>query len=322
MEKSKKTNIMVGGQALIEGIMMRGPNKMAAVARKQDGELAVKEEDCPQLKEKYPVLGWVIIRGVVNLITSLKIGLGALTWSAEFYPEEEVEKPSRFDLWLEKNFKSVEKAVTGVAMVLAFVIAIGLFTVLPTLIGGWLGLADSDWRNAVETGIRLVIMVCYMVLVSRMKDIQRTFAYHGAEHKAIACHEAEAELTVENVKKYSRFHPRCGTSFLLMVVLISMAAFLMASTIFPFLPWDHAFLRVVFRLSLLPFVVAVSYEVNRLVGKHDNRLTRILRAPGLAMQKLTTREPDDGMIEVAIEALRRVIPAEEGAVESKDDAQG
>lgn len=312
MAKPKTFRTAIGGQALIEGIMMRGPEKTAAVARRPDGVMVFRESKTPSPKEICPIFGWVLIRGVINFVSSLKAGMDALTWSAEFFPEEENEKPTKFDRWIEKNGKSVEKMITGISMVLALVLAVALFTVLPTLIGGWLGLEDGPLRNVAETGIRLVILLLYMMLVSLMKDIQRTFAYHGAEHKTIACYEAGQELTADNVRGHTRFHPRCGTSFLLMVVLVSMLAFLLASTILPFLPWENTLLRVLMRLALLPLVVSISYEINRLVGRYDNLLTKILRAPGLWLQRITTREPDDGMIEVGIEALRRVLPDEEG----------
>jgi uncharacterized protein YqhQ len=187
-----------------------------------------------------------------------------------------------------------------------------MFTVLPTYIGGLLVGEHGFARNALETGLRLVILLAYMILVSQTKDIKRTFAYHGAEHKAIACYENGDELTVERTKTYSRFHPRCGTSFLLTVILVSMAAFLLLSIPLQALELGNTFVRAGMRLALLPFVVAASYEINRLVGRKDNIATRIFRSPGLAMQRITTREPSDDMIEVALEALKKVVPEQEG----------
>jgi uncharacterized protein YqhQ len=243
----------------------------------------------------------------------MAIGMKALFWSADQIELSEAteDKPAE---------KGIGKGWFVLSMFAALVLVIGMFTVLPTLIGGWL----SPWigeqsflRNAAETALRLVILLTYMLLVSRTKDIKRTFAYHGAEHKAIACYEAGGALTVDECRGHSRFHPRCGTSFLLTVVLISMVAFLLLSI--PLQSLDvfenrlgNNFLRVGMRLALLPFVIAVSYEINRLVGRTDNIISRVFRAPGITMQRITTREPDDDMIEVALDALRRVVPDETG----------
>ncbi|MDR1669904.1 MAG: DUF1385 domain-containing protein [Oscillospiraceae bacterium] len=315
----KKTSI--GGQALLEGVMMRGPSKYAAVVRSPGG-LLVKEEAAPYPKDRHPILGWVFIRGVCNFVQSMSIGMKALFWSADQTVAEgsnqEAEGGGK------SGQKGIGKGTFAISMALALVLVVGLFTYLPTLLSGLIPAfqkpADAAelpvhinfLRNLFETFLRLVILLTYMLLVSQTKDIKRTFAYHGAEHKSIACYEAGDELTVENARKNSRFHPRCGTSFLLTVVLISMVVFLLISLPLQMLAWDNAFLRMGVRLALLPFVVAISYEVNRLVGRSDNILSRIVRAPGLLMQRITTREPDDGMLEVALDALKRVVPAEEG----------
>ncbi len=305
----------IGGQALIEGIMMRGPDKTAIVVNGPNGQ-EVKEYKNVSYKEKFPPAGWAFIRGVVGLVTSLKQGMAALTWSAGFFPEDEGE-PSKFDAWLENKLgsKKAEKLVTTIAMALGLILAVGLFTILPTFLVGLFNeaLGSGVLRNLVETAIRLVILLGYMLLVSRMKEIQRVFSYHGAEHKTIACYEAGDALTVENVRKHSRFHPRCGTSFLLMVVIIGFVSFLWVSedTLGPI--GDITVVRILLRFAMLPIVVGVSYEVNRLIGRHDNVLTRVLRAPGLALQNFTTREPDNSMIEVGIAALTYVLPKEKGA---------
>jgi uncharacterized protein YqhQ len=302
----------IGGQALLEGVMMRGPAGYAAVVRTKEG-LAVKEARAPFLKEKHPILGWLFIRGVCNFIQSMAIGMKALFWSADQIEIEEAteDKPAQ---------KGIGKGFFALTMLLALVLVVGMFTVLPTFIGSllaqWIG-EQSFARNAVETGLRLVILLTYMLLVSQTKDIKRTFAYHGAEHKAIACYEAGGGLTVGETREYSRFHPRCGTSFLLTVVLISMIAFLLLSLPLQSIEFfenrlGNNFLRVAMRLSLLPFVVAISYEINRFVGRTDNIFSKIFRAPGIAMQRITTREPTDDMIEVALDALKRVVPKEEG----------
>ena len=317
-EKDFKTTI--GGQAIIEGIMMRGPQKTAIVVRGPEG-LVTKVEDTVSPKKKYPILGWLFIRGVINFVLSMKIGMSALNYSASFFPEGEDEdgadaEPSKFDKWLEEKLgsKRVEKLVIGFALVLGIILALGLFVLLPTFLGSLLVpvLGTGFLRKLAETVIRLILLLGYMILVSLTKDIKRVFSYHGAEHKSIACYEADTELTVENVKSFSRMHPRCGTSFLLTVVIISLVVFLLIQAIFSELAWSNFFLRVGINLAMLPFVVAISYELNQLVGKHDNFLTRFLRAPGLWMQKITTREPDDSMIEVGIEAIRLVIPEQKG----------
>lgn len=313
MSEQKQFKTTIGGQALMEGIMMRGPERTVAVVRAPEG-LVYKESDTKLLKDRYPIAGVPVIRGAIALVSSLKMGMEYLTWSAEYYPEEETDKPSKLDLWLEKHSKGAEKVVMGVAMVLAVILAVGLFTVLPTFLGGLLEpvLGSGFLRNLCETLLRVALLIGYMALVSRMKDIKRTFMYHGAEHKSIACYEAGEALTVENVRRHSRFHPRCGTSFLLTAVLTSLIVFLLMSSVFTFLDWNNNLLRVGVRLLMLPLVVGVSYEINRYAGAHDNVFSRILRAPGLWLQRLTTVEPDDGMIEVGIEALTRVIPAQRG----------
>ncbi|MCL2003269.1 MAG: DUF1385 domain-containing protein [Oscillospiraceae bacterium] len=321
MKKGFRTSI--GGQALLEGVMMRGPAKYAAVVRTKDG-LTVKEEPAPYLKEKYPVMGWLFVRGVCNFIQSMAIGMKALFWASDQIELEEDEKDAEEGAEEKLSFKlsrkGIGKGTFAIATVLALAFVVGLFTVLPTYIGGllspWLG-ERSFARNAAETGLRLVILLAYMLSVSQTKDIKRTFAYHGAEHKAIAAYEAGGDLTVEDTRRYSRFHPRCGTSFLLTVVVISMAAFLLLSIPLQSLElFEHRlgdnFLRVAMRLALLPFVVGISYEINRLVGRTDNIFSKIFRAPGIAMQRITTREPDDDMLEVALDALKRVIPEEKG----------
>ena len=309
MKKPFRTSI--GGQALLEGVMMRGPSGYAAVVRTPEG-LTVLEKEVPFLKEKCKIFGWVFIRGVCNFIQSMAIGMKTLFWSADQVEIEEAteDKPAK---------KGLGKGLFALTGLIAIVMVVGLFTVLPTYVGGLLSsrfdwYADSGFaRNAAETGLRLIILFLYMVLASQTKDIKRTFGYHGAEHKAIATYEAGEELTVENVRKRPRFHPRCGTSFLLTVVFVSMVAFLLVSI--PLQAWElsNTFVRAAIRLSLLPIVIAISYEINRLIGRTDNVFSKVFRAPGIAMQRITTNEPDDEMIEVAIDALQRVVPKEEAS---------
>ncbi len=318
MGKDKNFKTMIGGQALIEGVMMMGPDKIAMVVRGPEG-LVTQQKKLESIKNKHPILGWPIIRGVVNFVRSMSTGMKALMWSAEFFPEGEDEEtpgkePSRFSKWLDNKLSSekAQKTAMTISMVFGIVLALGVFMLLPAFLTGLIGGAlakGSIVRNLLEGAVRLAILVGYLLLVSRMKDIQRVFSYHGAEHKTIACYEAGQELTVDNVRSFPRLHPRCGTSFLFTVVIISILVFSLM------VPFDNMALRVVSRLVLLPVVVALSYEVNRLVGRYDNWLTRILRVPGLMMQKLTTNEPDDSMIEVGIESLKLALPDEQGADE-------
>jgi uncharacterized protein YqhQ len=303
----------IGGQALIEGIMMLGPDKKAIVVRKSDGELAVQEEPRKLIKDKCAILGWPLIRGVVNFGSSMVNGVRALFWSADFVPEDEQEEPSKLDLWLEKHLGSekVASLAVAVAVVLGIAFSVGLFFLLPTFIAGFFDrfLTSPIVHNLIEGVIRIVIFLLYLFLCSRTKDMRRVFSYHGAEHKTIFCYEAGLPLTVENVRIQPRHHPRCGTSFLFVVIVVSI---LLSSVVFTYVEWSNLWVRVGLHLLLLPIVVAISYEFNRLVGRHDNWLTRILTKPGLWMQNFTTFEPDDSMIEVGIEALRLVIPEEKG----------
>ena len=306
----EKFKTLIGGQALIEGIMMQGPDKRAIVVRGPEG-LVTKVEP---LKKRTGILKWPLIRGVVSFGSSMVSGVKALMYSAEFFPEEEDAQPSKFDQWLEKKLGSekMEKAVISFSVFLGALFSIVLFILLPTLLSGlfdrWIH--NAVIRSLIEGLIRIAIFMGYMILVSRMKDMRRVFSYHGAEHKTIRCYEARLPLTVENVRPQTRLHPRCGTSFLFVVVAISILLFALVSAV---LPMSGMLVRLLVRLALLPVVVAISYECNRFVGRHDNRLTRILSAPGMWFQHFTTNEPDDSMIEVAIEALKLVIPDEAGA---------
>lgn len=306
----------IGGQALIEGILMRGVDRQAIVIRSQEEGLVTKVEELKLIKEKYPVLGWPLIRGVVNFVDSMAKGMKALTYSAQFMPEEEQEQPSKLDLWIEKKFGSekAEKFIIAVALVMGLALAVGLFIFLPTLLVGLIPGIQSGHdgvRTLLEGIVKLTIFLAYMYGVSQMKDIKRLFSYHGAEHKTIFCYEHGQELTVENVRRESRFHPRCGTSFLLVVVILSIFVFILVNA---FLGVENVFLRMLVKIVLLPVVVALSYELNRWLGRHDDKpFSRILSWPGRQLQHLTTREPDDSMIEVAIEAMKLVIPDEPGA---------
>ncbi|WP_087065114.1 DUF1385 domain-containing protein [Intestinibacillus massiliensis] len=303
----KKTTI--GGQAIIEGIVMKGPRKSSTVVRKSDGELVIRDKDAAPLTEKSKVFGWPVVRGMVTLFMALKDGMEAINYSAQFFDDEEdAGEPSKFEQWLEKCLGSqkLEKLVMGFATVVGIALPVALFILLPTFLAGFLPEGvHSVVRNLIEGAVRVIIFLCFMWGVSHMKDIRRTFEYHGAEHKTIFCYEAGEELTVENVRRQGRFHPRCGTSFLFVVIII---ATLVSSLVFAFIQPTNPFVRALLHLLLLPLVVGLSYEVNRYAGRKDNTLTRALRWPGLKLQRLTVFEPDDSMIEVAIEAMRRVIP--------------
>ena len=301
----KKTSI--AGQALIEGILMRGPKKTAIVCRKPGGEMVVKEEPTGTMSHG----AWArlpVIRGVVSFWDSMKFGMSALMYSADFFDEGAEEPKSKFDLWLEKHFDEdkLEKVMMGVALIFGICIPIVLFILLPTFLAGFLG--DSlphVVRNLIEGLFRICIFLAFIYFTSRQSDVHRTYMFHGAEHKTIACYEAGMELTVDNVRTCSRLHPRCGTSFLFMVMIISILFFSLFS-------WSNVWVRMITRLAMLPVVAGVSYEINRFAGRHDNVLTDLLRKPGLALQRLTTAEPTDDMMEVAIEAMNRVIPENEG----------
>jgi len=322
-QTQEKFKTMIGGQALIEGIMMRGPEKDAIVTRNAEG---LHVETKPRtVRPKGSILTWPLIRGVVNFFDSQVVGVKALMRSADLSPEESQEEPSKFDQWLEKKLgnQRFQNAIIGLAVALGLGLSIFLFFLIPMLMGE----VFSIWvesivvRNLLEGLVRIIIFVAYMFLMSRMKEMRRVFAYHGAEHKTIRCYEAGLPLTVENVKAQTRMHPRCGTSFLLVVMILSILVFSVASSLLLAIVPDlkdilgGGWFRVVmilYKLLLLPLVVSVSYEINRWVGRHDNALTRGITAPGMWFQNFTTNEPDDSMIEVGIAALEAVLPQQEG----------
>jgi len=310
---------MIGGQALIEGIMMLGPEKRSIVVRKPDGELEVKTEPRRQIKERYPVAGLPFIRGVVNFCSSMYHGVTSLMWSAEFYPEdgEELEQePSKLEKWLDEKLGNEKFAsmVITFAMILGMLSSVGLFVLLPTALGGlimrFLPGCPLWVRNLVEGILKVVIFLGYLIACSHMKDIRRTFQYHGAEHKTIFCYEAGLPLTVENVRKQPKHHPRCGTSFLFVVIFMSIV---ISSVVFSFIQMENTFARMGMHLLMLPLIVALTYEINRYVGGHDGAVCRAIRAPGMGIQRWTTFEPDDSMIEVGIRALTEVLPSVKGA---------
>ena len=315
--KSCAFRTSIGGQALIEGVMMRGPEKQAIVVRDQEGNLGEKVEDLKFIKDRYPILGLPLVRGTVNFLAAMVNGVKALMYSADFYPDEEAAQPSKFELWLEKHLssKKLEQAVVTLAVVLGVGLSVFLFMVLPTFItGGILHFFPGFpmWgRNLVEGLLKIAIFLLYLIFCSKQKDIYRVFQYHGAEHKSIFCYEAGLPLTVENVRIQPRHHPRCGTSFLFVVIFVSI---IFSSVVFGIWPITNVWLRTLVHLLLLPLIVGVTYEFNRWVGRHvqDSRLAKVLTAPGMWLQNFTTNEPDDGMIEVAIRSLELVLPSEKG----------
>lgn len=309
-QKEEKTcyRTTIGGQALIEGIMMRGPKKQAIVVRTKDG-LVTKTEPVKLLKEKYPIVGWPVIRGAVNFIASMVAGVRALMFSAEQAEDEGGYEPSKLDKWIEEHIggEKADKIIVTLGVVLGVGLAVLLFFLMPTFLAGLIAplIQSNVVRNLVEGALRIIIFLGYLWLATRMEDIQRVWAYHGAEHKTIFCYEKGLELTVDNCRGQSRLHPRCGTSFLFIVMCVSILLFSLTE-------WPNLWVRIGLRLLLLPVVVGISYELIRWAGRYDNVFTRLISAPGKALQRLTTREPDDGMLEVAIEALKLVLPEKPG----------
>ena len=323
MANAEKFKTMIGGQALIEGIMMRGPEKDAIVVHTAEGMQV--EVNPRKTHPKGSPLTWPFLRGPVNFIDAQMVGIKALMHSADLNPDQ-AEEPTKFDLWLEKKLNNEKNKNTflGVIVAISLLFSIGLFFVLPMLIG----MIFEIWvknllvLNLLEGLVRVVILTGYMIFAARMQEMKRVFAYHGAEHKTISCYEAALPLTVENVRNQSRFHPRCGTSFLLVVVVLSILLFSVAST--TLLAWIPALaamqgsiayklIMMAFKLLLLPVVVSIAYEINRVVGKCDNWFTKLLVVPGLWMQRITTNEPDDDMIRVGIAAVEAVLPEKEGS---------
>lgn len=362
----KKTSI--GGQALIEGIMMRGPHKTVMAVRNSDGEIVTENMVTKQLKDKYKILGWPIIRGAVSMVESMLFGYKALMKSAELsdmLDEEETEKEPKKEKKNKKNAaetvtetaelinteesaeneataeaetaaetvpaeteataaakkpadKKDEKKESGlmavigvISMVLGVGLAIALFIYLPNLLFGYVNSLTGDkitaFQAAFEGILKIIIFIVYVAIVSQMKDIKRVFMYHGAEHKTIFCYEHGKELTVENIRTERRFHPRCGTSFLILMLIVSIIFYSIIAKIFPLIAANRL-IWMALKIVCLPIIVGLGYELIKLCGRHDNILTRIIAAPGVWVQRLTTKEPDDSMIEVAIVAMSAVIP--------------
>lgn len=297
MPKPEIKQTAIGGSAVIEGVMMRGPSKTALSVRSPEGAIKTEIEDnrpAPRAAK------WPLVRGVVNFAISVSGSFRAILRSAELAGLDAGEK-GKFELYLEKRFgKSAMRVLSPFVAVLSVALSLGLLVVLPSLFCDLFAM-PAGLRPAAEGVLKLVIFALYLALVSRMKEMRRVFAYHGAEHKAIAAYEAGEALTVESARGHSRFHRRCGTSFIFIVLIVSVAVF--AAVNAP--TWG---LRIGLKIALTPVIVGLAYEVIRFAGRRDNALTRALSAPGLAMQRLTTREPDDGQLEVALASLRAVLP--------------
>lgn len=297
----------IGGEALIEGVMMKGPDSIVIAVRKPDGEIHIDKKPYTMLSKRYSVLKLPIIRGAVGIFESMVIGVRSLMYSAEFVDiEEEQAKPSKVDAFLERLLgEKLQEAVIYFSVILAMLLGIGLFILLPNVIAGFMKFDKNSasgliYYNLFEGVIRMVLFVGYIALISKLKDIQRVFQYHGAEHKTIHCYENDEELTVENVRKYSTRHPRCGTAFLLIVMIVSIF-------VFSFIGWHSILVNILSRLVLIPLIAGISYEIIKAAGRSTWKHIKYVNAPGLALQRFTTIEPDDGQIEVAIAALKGVV---------------
>lgn len=311
---SKKTHkTSVGGQALIEGVMMQGPRGMATAVRKPDGEILTEYHEIKLLRNKNKFFNIPIIRGVVGFVESMIMGYKTLMYSAEVSGMEDFEEQdmSKFERWLNNKFgEKLVNFVVGLGSLIGVALAIVLFFYLPVLLfnkaNEWSGGVLTNYQGLIEGAVKILIFIIYIAAVSRMNDIKRLFMYHGAEHKSIACYEAGLDLNVENAKKCTRFHPRCGTSFIFVVLIFSIIVYTIVAKIFP----QIAAVRILWmllKLAFLPIIMGICYEFIRYAGRHDNLFVKIVSAPGLWMQRLTTREPTDDILEVGIAAIKAVI---------------
>ena len=305
----------VGGQAVLEGVMMKSGDDIALAVRKEDGTIEVKRSKHVSIRKKHKFLNIPLIRGCVNMVETLIMSMGTLEDSANMIGLDETEDETKFEKWLRKKFgDKLMNVIMGIGMVLGVILSVGLFVILPNLVTmGLNALCRNLWnftlpsfaQNAISGVMRIGIFVAYILLVSLMKDIRRTFEYHGAEHKSIACYEAGEELTPENAMKYSRLHPRCGTSFIIVILIISI----LATAFINWNTWPKIAIMLT-KIAMIPVIVGIGFEFLMWAGKHPNWLTRVLSAPGLWMQKATTKEPDLAQLEVAITALKNAMPAE------------
>ncbi len=318
----KKENVKkitsIGGSALIEGIMMRGPKRTTVAVRTGENEIYTEDVKTPSLAAKYAIFKVPFLRGIAGLIDSMRLSYKSLMLSASKALEAgeiEEEEPSKFEKWLEEKFgEKLMNVLMVIAAVIGVALAVLLFFFVPTflfdLLGRFFPVFQGDGPNIIffksvfEGLLKLILFLLYIVLCSQLNDMKRVFMYHGAEHKTIFCYESEEELTVENVKKHTRFHPRCGTSFMVLMLLVGI----IIGLFIPVAPFGISALRPVIKILLLPITCGIGYELIKLCGKYDNKATRIIAAPGLWAQRITTKEPDDKMIEVAITAMKAVIP--------------
>ncbi len=304
----------VGGQAVLEGVMMKSGDLYSVATRKEDGSIDIQNRTFVSIRKKHKFLNIPVLRGVVNFVEMMILSFKTLAISVESLGIEEEE--SKFEKWLQKRFgRSVMDFVMILSTVLGLLLGVGLFTLLPTLttagISRLTGGGLDFLRTVIEGVVRIAIFVLYIWLVSLMKDIRRTFEYHGAEHKAVACYESGEDLTVENTKKHSRYHPRCGTNFIFIMLLLSII-------VFSFVTWQNLYIRFVLKIILLPLIVGVGYEFIMIAGKSSNIITKFFCAPGILMQRITTREPDEEQIEIAITALKNALPDEFGISKAEE----
>ncbi|MBX4266172.1 DUF1385 domain-containing protein [Clostridium estertheticum] len=291
-------NTSVGGQAVIEGVMMRGLVGIATAVRTEQGEIVVEKKSYTSYTKKNKLVGLPIVRGFISLIESLIIGIKTLNYSASFFEEE--GEPSKLDKCIQKLFKEKSNdVVMGISLVISLALSVGLFFIVPTFVANLFSKLGTNTMgmNIVEGIIRVLIFLLYVYLIGKMEDIKRVYEYHGAEHKTIFCYENEVELTPENASKFGRLHPRCGTNFLFLVMIVSIIVFSLTG-------WNSIGERIMYRIILLPFISGISYEIIKWMGKSKSNLAKILSYPGLKLQNLTTREPDLSQLEVAIRALK------------------
>lgn len=308
----------IGGQAVIEGVMMRNDEKYATAVRTQDKEIVLDKREYKSFTKRFSLLNLPIVRGGVIFIESMVMGMKILTFSADFFEVEGEEEPSKFDRFLEEKFgDKMNDIVIGIAVVLALCLSIGLFFILPALLSQLLGPIlpeGSRWMNMIDGLIRIVILLAYIFAISKMKDIQRVFEYHGAEHKTINCYESGDDVTVENVLKHSRFHKRCGTNFIFIVVAVSII-------ILTIIGQESFWMRIAVRLITLPLIAGISYELLKMFGKFDNGFVSVFTAPGMALQRITTSEPDGEQVEIAITSFLAVLNEEEWEITMHETAE-
>jgi uncharacterized protein YqhQ len=299
--KNMNKRSSVGGQAVIEGVMMRGNKGIATAVRKSDGSIVVDVKETIPYTKKNKILGLPIIRGFVSLVESMVVGIQSLNYSASFFEDDGEESTSKFDELLNNLFKeNSENVIMGISMFISMALAVGIFFILPTFSANLFkrfNVKNPIVLNLIEGLIRVFIFIVYLVLIGKMKDINRLFQYHGAEHKTVFCYEHDEELTPNNASKYATLHPRCGTNFMFLVMIVSII-------LFSFTGWKSLGFRIVTRIIMLPIVSGVTYELIRLMGRSDNKILSLFAYPGIMLQKLTTREPDDSQLEVAIKALK------------------